>query len=227
MNEVSVIITVYNGKTYLAKAIESVISQTVKAQEIIVVDDGSTDGSGDIVKNFPMVNYIIQKNMGVAAARNSGITEARNEFIAFLDHDDFFPNNKIELSLAHFKQNPELDVVRGLYECYFDTPEMEQKYSNLINLTKNNHGVLMGTALFRRSIFDKIGLFDITLAAADDVDLWIRLNAQANVKNINEICLYYRQHMNNTMKTVDYAKRNAMSLIKIVNRKIQNERGIK
>ena len=227
MNEVSVIITVYNGEKYISQAIESIINQTVSASEIIVIDDGSIDSTREIINHYPQVKYFYQKNMGVSAARNRGIKEARCEFLTILDHDDFFPKNKIELIMPHFIQNPELDVVRGLYECHFETPEMEKMFTRLTNISKNHHSVLLGTAVFKRSIFDKVGLFDTNLKSAEDVDIWIRLNAHAKVKNINELCLYYRQHIDSTMKVSDFARHNAMNLIEIVKRKIQNERGIK
>src|SRR4029079_2498347 len=103
---VSVIVPVYNGERYLREALESVFAQTYRAIEVIVVDDGSPDDSGTIGQSFPEVRYIHQTNQGVAAARNNGIEAARGEFFAFLDQDDLWVPEKLNVQVEYFLGHP-------------------------------------------------------------------------------------------------------------------------
>src|SRR4028118_1349040 len=112
--QVSVIIPAYNGDRYIAQAVESVISQTYKNWEIIVVDDGSTDDTRQALQPyFDRIRYVYQENQGVAAARNRGIQESRGELIAFLDQDDFFLSDKLAGQVALFDAQPSLGIVNS------------------------------------------------------------------------------------------------------------------
>jgi glycosyltransferase involved in cell wall biosynthesis len=105
---VSVIIPVYNGARFLRAALESVLAQTYRNFEVIVVDDGSVDDSGVIAQSFPEVRYIHQTNQGVAAARNHAIEVARGEYFAFLDQDDLWTADKLKLQIAYLLSHPEV-----------------------------------------------------------------------------------------------------------------------
>ena len=112
---ISVIIPVYNCDRYLAQAIESVLAQTYQPMEIIVVDDGSTDNSGAVAKNFgSSVRYYFHDNSGLGATRNRGIELAQGNFLAFIDADDLWVENKLSHQIAAFETNPQLDIVFGL-----------------------------------------------------------------------------------------------------------------
>ena len=115
-NLVSVIIPVYNGELYLDEAIESALGQPYRPIEVIVVDDGSTDGSAEVAKQFdsPM-RYCFQPNAGLGAARNKGISLAQGSFFAFLDADDLWLENKLTRQMALFDKNPELDKDRFVF----------------------------------------------------------------------------------------------------------------
>src|SRR5215203_2881736 len=111
---VSAIIPVYNSERYLAEAIESVLVQTYPSHEIIVVDDGSIDGSAQVAKRFgSAVRYVFQRQAGVGAARNHGVELAEGRFFAFLDADDLWTKDKLQLQLAAFAADPELEAVFG------------------------------------------------------------------------------------------------------------------
>lgn len=119
---VSVIIPVLNCEQYLAQAIESVLAQTYHPVEIVVVDDGSTDKSGEVAKGFasPEVRYVYQPNSGIGAARNTGTKLAQGSFLAFLDADDFWLPDKLYLQMAFFDEDDNLDMVFGQVSEYYD-----------------------------------------------------------------------------------------------------------
>ena len=111
---ISVIAPVYNGENYLSQSIESVLKQTYKNIEIIVVDDGSTDKTADLVKTYlnqPNIRYIYQKNGGHGSALNTGVSSATGEFLSFIDHDDLWDHRKLQLQLQAFVDNADLDIV--------------------------------------------------------------------------------------------------------------------
>ena len=228
--KVSVVIPVFNGQNFITAAIESVINQSAGVSEILVIDDGSTDNTVLEVQKFPQVRYIYQSNSGVSAARNLGIEKAKGEYIAFLDHDDRFFPNKIEICMNYFNQDPQIDVVRGLFELDFDNDETKKIFSNIYrkqngedSLAKfqNTHGVLLGAAIFKRQILLDIGGFDVSLKLAEDVDLWLSLlRHKANICNIPEVCLYYRQHSHSMTKSNGYAALNSKSILEVLHKNV-------
>ncbi len=108
---VSVIVPVYNGERYLTKTIQSVLTQDYQPIEIIVVDDGSTDRTAEIVRAQPNIHYIYQNNRGVSAARNTGIAAAQGEFLAFLDADDMWVPQKLSVQVSYLTQHPDVGFV--------------------------------------------------------------------------------------------------------------------
>ena len=117
---VSVIIPVYNGKKFIEEAIKSVFMQNYDPMEIIVVDDGSTDDTSCIVQSFKDVRYIYQPNQGVAAARNTGIHNSRGELIAFLDADDYWPSNKLDLQVDCLLKHPHVGYTLGMQRNFLE-----------------------------------------------------------------------------------------------------------
>ena len=123
---ITVIIGAYNAERYLAEAIDSVLAQTHPRLELIVVDDGSTDGTGDVAEAYgDPVRCIRQENGGMAAARNRAVPEARGDYLAFLDADDRFPPDKLAGQLAVFEADPDLDVVYG-HVTEFLSPDLDE-----------------------------------------------------------------------------------------------------
>lgn len=174
--KISVIIPVYNTEKYLAEAIQSVLNQSLKPTEIIIVDDGSTDGSVSVVKTFgDKVNLLLQpKNMGCGVARNRGIAEAQGEYLAFLDADDFWPENKLEIQLAYLQSHPEADMVFGMTE-QFISPELPTEHqSKLRGELKKMPGYLAGPMLIKKETFVKVGLFNEKLELGEFIDWFSR-----------------------------------------------------
>jgi glycosyltransferase involved in cell wall biosynthesis len=182
---VSIIIPVFNCERYLAEAIESVLAQTYRPLEIIIVDDGSTDGSADVAKGFadPQIRYCYQPNSGQGAARNRGTNLARGSFLAFLDADDVWLTDKLALQIAALEGNPELDAVFG-YVSQFHSPELgahletETRHSG-----KSMPGYLPSTMLIKRDSFFRVGPFATNWRIAEWLD-WYSKAVEKGLKSL-------------------------------------------
>jgi glycosyltransferase involved in cell wall biosynthesis len=180
---VSVIIGVYNGAPYIAEAIESVLAQTTAVWELIVVDDGSIDGSGAIAAGYGApVRCITQKHIGMAAARNRAVQEATGDFFAFLDADDRFRLDKLERQLSVFRDDPELDVIYGHVTEFF-SPDLDPAARELLRAP--NDDVPWPTPnlmLIKRASFLRVGLFSTELKVGIGVD-WCARAAESRLKS--------------------------------------------
>lgn len=184
---VSIIIPAYNAGKYVKEAVDSALAQTYKDIEVIVVDDGSTDGTRKILEPYisgGKIKYLRQANKGLSGARNMGIRNAKGEYIALLDADDAFSPEKIEKQVAHLKANPACDVSYcGLYHFWDEEPDklfkLDYKYYSgkdvLPNLLKRSF-IAPVTVVFRRAVFDRYGFFSERIKQfAEDWELWLRL----------------------------------------------------
>ncbi|MGL5059128.1 MAG: glycosyltransferase [Microcoleus sp.] len=205
---VSVIIPTYNSAAYIVKAIESVFNQTYKNWEIIVVDDGSTDNTGEVLAPYlDLIQYIYQDNQGAAAARNRACEAAKGEFLAFLDADDLFLPEKLEKQIACFDADPTLDLVQTgwvivgkngewIYEV---TPWKEEPKLDLAAFVFYK-SVRPSAMLLRREWWERIGGFDGRFPPTEDLDFVLRLAVKGcNCVWLKEILTCYRQHENNLM----------------------------
>lgn len=196
---VSVVIGVYNCAHYLGEAIESVLNQTHTNLELIVVDDGSTDGSGAVADAYGHpVRCVRQPNGGMAAARNRALPETQGSFLAFLDADDRFPARKLEQQLAVFDADPELDVVYG-HVTEFVSPDIDDEARAL--LREPVHDVPWPTPnlmLVRRDSFDRVGPFAEELKVGIGVD-WHARSCEAGLRSVTPpiLALERRLHADN------------------------------
>ncbi|MEJ2316038.1 MAG: glycosyltransferase family A protein [Gammaproteobacteria bacterium] len=185
---VSVIIPTYNRVRTLPRALDSVLAQTRAIDEIIVVDDGSTDSTVDLVLgNYPQVKLLQQSNLGVSAARNHGIKEASSDWIALLDSDDRWLPTKLEAQFALVKQRPDHRL------CHTEEIWIRNgKRVNQMHKHRKSGGhiynqclplcvISPSSVLMHRTLFEEIGLFDETLPACEDYDLWLRVCAREPV----------------------------------------------
>lgn len=209
----SVIMAVCNGKNFIKKALQSLIENFTVNDELILVDDNSTDNTVDIIKNFlgSKINYTIirlKKNIGPTKARNIALKKANGKFITFLDHDDYFPKNRLENHLKIFIKYKHVDVVRGFAKFIFMNKKLlklsreENKYNKRIT----SFGIIKGSELFgalsfRKKIFDKINL-NSKFKYGEDTDLILKLIIQGyKFYNQKKIALFYRIHgKNRTLK---------------------------
>lgn len=198
----SVVIPTYNRAELIPRAIDSALEQTFPAHEILVVDDGSTDNTESVVKKYgEPVRYIKQKNAGVSAARNNGIQEAKGNVIAFLDSDDDWRPEKIQLQAECFEEHDVSVCVtdsleKGGPHSGKTTFEKSILYDKLRNsgpvldafpLIVQQNFINLSTAVVKKECFDKVGLFDESLKATEDTDLWLRLSVHYKFGIVHQI----------------------------------------
>lgn len=196
---VSVIIPVFNGECYLDEAIQSVLAQTYCPMEVIVVDDGSTDGSANILKNYgSAIRYYYQPNLGQAVAMNQGINLAHGDYLAFLDADDLWTVNKTMLQINAFKINPDVDIVAGYIKQFF-SPELDESFTKKIKcLTELMPGRTLKAMLAKREVFDCIGLFETNWDVGVEMSWHLRaIEAGLNVMMLPELVFLRRIHESN------------------------------
>ena len=195
---VSVLIPCYNYGRYLPEALESVRAQTFTDYEIIVADDGSEDETRSICEGCEDVRYLPLPHGGVSAARNAAIQAAKGEFIAFLDADDQWRPEKLQLQVEYMDAHPEVSLLYCRYENYTDLPEqdMSSQREELLGRVINDS---MVTALIRRELFERYGLFDTALPFAEDTE-WlyrVRLTRPECIAHLDQVLYRRRVHTDN------------------------------
>lgn len=180
MSKISVVVPVHDRRSMLVEALDSIRNQTLPADEIIVVDDGSTDGSGARAGEIPGVFVARQERQGVAAARNAGIRLCSNDLIAFLDSDDLWHPAKLEKQSAYMDSNREIllshtDEIWMRKGCRVNPGARYAKAGgDVFARCLEVCFIAASTVLVRREIFDRIGWFDETFPACEDYDFWLR-----------------------------------------------------
>jgi len=191
--KVSIIIPTYNQSQYLEEAIESVLNQTYKNIEIIIVDDGSTDNTSEVVKSFDnKIIYIQQKNKGASGARNTGIKKANGQYIAFLDADDMWLKNKLEKQIEFIQNNPEIGLLgTGCYQMIDMSKMIHKKIFPAKNeilqkdLIKYNP-FIQSSVMIKKDVFNHIDLYDEKFKESEDYDLWLRIAQKYKVANLEQ-----------------------------------------
>ena len=194
---ISVIIPVYNGEQYLSEAIESVLAQTYRPIEIIIVDDGSTDGSADIARGFhDTIRYVFQPNSGPSAARNTGLKIATGKVISFIDADDLWSTDKLSSQIELMDNNLSAEIVLGHLQ-FLLYRNADDKHGWTVS-SDPQLALNLGAGIFRKSAFDKVGLFDEMLRYGDDWDWFMRARELGLQILIDEgVTLFYRRHRHN------------------------------
>jgi glycosyltransferase involved in cell wall biosynthesis len=211
---ISVIIPTYNSAEYLPGAVESIRKQTVPPQEIIIVDDGSTDHTKQVVEKFKNdITYIHQKNSGPASARNRALKEVKGNYITFLDADDLWHPQKLENQIGKFRKINDLGITLG-----FSFQDEFRSISDINPVKAKLHAkfiLLLGSGLIKRSVFEEVGNFDEDLIIGDDTDWFIRAREKGILISIQrELVLYYRSHNESLMKKRDVYRRSVFQLLK-------------
>jgi glycosyltransferase involved in cell wall biosynthesis len=211
---ISVIIPVYNGEAFLADAISSILRQHYDPLEIVVVDDGSTDGSAIIAKSFPNVVYVYQENKGHQVARNCGLQMAKGNMISFLDADDLWSDDKLELQLSCFKKNPSTEIVVG-YTQRMQLLNVKDGKHEFRNYSDPVLGMSFTASLIRKSAFDKVGLIDEKFRQCDDWD-WFMRAKELNVSMVvhKEVITFYRRHDDNMTNQITSGNHYTMMMLK-------------
>lgn len=212
---ISVVMAVYNGAAFLRGALECVRRQTYPRLELIVVDDGSTDESGDIAKSFSPAHYVHQPNRGIAASRNRGVALASGELLAFLDQDDIWAEDKIARQFDYLKDHPDVAIVLAKERLVFAEGYHSSYWANHRLMAEDHVSVVPGAWLVRKRLFDEVGPFDGSFKIADDFD-WLNrvLDAGAQYGVVEETLLFKRLHDTNASSRIDVARAEILALMR-------------
>ena len=193
IGNISVVIPTYNRRQTIGRSIDSILNQTLFPSEIIVVDDGSTDGTSDYIQsNFPSIRLLQQPNKGVSSARNMGIRSSNSDWVALLDSDDEWFPKKLEKQVMALSQNldikfchtEEIWIRNGVR---VNQMKKHQKYGgHIFNKCLDMCRISPSSVLFHRSILDDVGYFDKDQKVCEDYDLWLRITAKYPVLYIDE-----------------------------------------
>lgn len=213
--KISVILPAYNAGKYIGEALQSIINQTVPVHEIIVVDDGSTDHTKEVVSNFP-VRYIYQTNKGTAAALNTGIEQSSGDYLAFLDADDIWMPQRLYLQLQAFEKDPSLDMVFGFMQ-QFISPELSVDEQNKIevNTTAIMVGIHKSAWLIKRHAFMSVGLFTGGFLLEEFTD-WYARSKEKSLREfvVKEVVAKRRIHQSNTSRVQKELKKDYPRILK-------------
>jgi glycosyltransferase involved in cell wall biosynthesis len=217
---VSVIIPAYNAYGFIGQAIESVINQDYGKLEVIIIDDGSTDGTLEYARSFgDRIIVLEQANAGPAAARNHGVSVARGEFLAFLDADDVWVPGKLAAQVTYLVDNPDVGIVYGRFLRWvahdnglFGPPPLEDNSAQDEVIISDKSGwlypellldsiVWICTATIRRQIWESLGGLDEILRIGEDWDFFIRASRCCRITQLNRLVAYYRIHKQSTTNT--------------------------
>lgn len=232
---ISAVIPTYNNAAYILRAIASIHAQTFLVDEIIVIDDGSSDNTEHVIASVPNVRYFRQSNSGPSAARNRGVEMATGEWIAFLDADDEWTPNKIKLQLEALDKHPELALIAS------DMAEIDENNRILVPSVLAQHGLLAdfetwngapipaalahlvkknfiptGTVLVRRDLIRAIGGFNQDIRYGEDLLLWARIAARHPIACLPVVTMRRRRHDNNVTRNLTPLMRDLTRVMRLL-----------
>jgi len=220
---VSVVMPVFDRERLVAEALRSIVAQRHDALEIVVVDDGSSDATPEVVRAFDgPIRYVHQAHAGVAAARNRGLDEARGRWITFLDSDDVWLDGMLASALRHLTTPPNSPIVHGraqivrMSDAGGHRPRFRADTAAL-------HRPLLGSMVFDRSCFEKVGRFDAALKRSEDIDWFARAEELGvEAQRVDEVWLLYRVHATNVTNDIPAT---TSSIVASVKRALDRRRG--
>jgi len=223
MLNISAVIPTYNNAAFIKDAVLSIQHQTPPVTEIIIVDDGSTDNTQQIIQQLEgNIHYIRQQNRGPSAARNAGIKAAKGEWIAFLDADDQWTKDKLEKQIRALQNSPELKLIAGdMSEIDVDNQVLDasvlnkhhflEKFSALngkpvphafIELLRKNF-IPTGTVLIKKDILLEAGLFNDNIRYGEDLELWAKVASRHPITCLPDVLMLRRQHGSNSTQSAE------------------------
>jgi len=208
--KVSVIVPTYNCGTWLAECLQSVLKQSQRPDEIIVIDDGSTDNTVEIVQKYlPEIMFIQQENQGQAAARNNAAAKATGDWLAFLDADDVWLPHKMERQLEYLRQNPRFSmIVSDMFEGADPESKTKSLFSKFADIEEGkifgrllrSSYIFPSTMLIKKSVFDQYDGFDNSLRFMEDTDLYMKIARDHEIGVIKEQLVFRRRHSTSISK---------------------------
>ena len=212
---IAVIMPVRNGGSYLAEAIQSVLTQEYPEIELMVVDDGSTDGSGDVARALGCSRVLETPGIGPAGARNAGIQASQSELLLLLDADDLAGPYTLQTMVDALLRTPDAGFVQGFIQNFTAKPDGTRDI-----FTRPYRFINLGSCLWRRSVFETVGRFDESLRLGEDHDLFMRC-WERDIPRVlvDSVTLYYRRHAGNMTRGVD--KSTGFGLIPVYRKRIE------
>ncbi len=209
--KVSVIIPVFNGAAWLHESIGSVLGQSRIVDEIIAVDDGSTDDSPAILASYgDRLTVVHQENRGVAVARNTALTRATGEVITFLDQDDLWPVERTAVMVNELRADPQIAVVAGVVEILYERTTPPE-----YDIGPAHREFLLGSLAVRAEVFQKLGPFNTNVGYSDDTDFWLRrIEAGTRTRYLDKVSLIYRMHDGNTSANRAVGNQNLLAALR-------------
>lgn len=217
-NLLSIVIPTYNSEKYIAATIESLFRQNYSPMEIIVVNDGSTDNTLSVLEKFgEKITVITQENKRQAAARNTGLRQAKGNIIGMIDADDVWPDDHVSSLLPFLTRESEYDMARGMTQF---VKEVDGKFETIDEPIFFE--AVVGACLYKKSAIEKVGLFDETMSHGEDFDWEIR-RKESGIKEmrIPKVTLLYRRHESNETNSSEAIKIGQMLALK---RKLARQR---
>jgi len=220
--DVSIIIPLYNGQSFLKECMDSIFSQSLAPKEVIVIDDGSTDKSSEIVHQYSDIKYLKTENKGVANARNEGIFRSASNWIAFLDQDDYWTPDSLKIRFDFLQRNNQAKIITGKQSWFLDGLDCRPPWVKENQLKENLDGYLLGCVIVKKDLFIKYGLFDTAFRYASDFDWFFRLkDGNEEFFHVNEIVLKKRIHQKNESR---HAEASLNELTAAIHRSILRKR---
>ncbi len=223
---VTCVIPVHDGAAHLAEAIDSVLGQTRPPAEVIVVDDGSTDGTPEVAASYgDRIRYVRQENRGPAAARNRGAGLADGEILTFLDADDIWDEVKLERQSEHFEARPELDLCWAHAQNFW-TEEVTEEARQMEDHPRSRPvpGYVTGTLAIRRELFHALGGLDEGREHTDTMDFCLRARRAGAVSELlPDILLYRRLHASNRSR--QHRERSLDEFFELIHTDLEQRRG--
>ena len=205
---ISVVVVTYNRAQFLKDALDSIKRQTFKDYEIILVDDGSTDNTKEIVEMYEGIRYIYQEHAGISKARNTAVKVARGKWIATLDSDDLWQERKLQKQVNYLRTHPDCRIIYTAVRNFTDVPEhsLNERQRELFHTFIS---WCLPSALIDAKLFDEIGMFDESLACGEDTDWNLRLRFyKINMEHCIDEVLYFRRIHNSNISETQKNMRN-------------------
>ena len=228
--EVSVVIVCYNQAAYLPDAIQSVVGQTYRNFDVVLVDDGSTDNTAEIARGFREVHYMCQPNRGLAAARNMGLKATSGRYVVFLDADDRLLPNALESGLACFRGDSSCGFVFGKFRNLFVDGSTLPPESNCAQLSKDYYWHFLqrnlvgmnATVMYSREVLESVGGFNEQLRACEDYELYLRIARHWKVDQHPAVVAEYRQHATNMSRDNMFMLRAVLRVLRMERRHVKD-----
>ncbi len=202
--KVSVLMPAYNSEKYISEAIESILNQTFKDFEFIIIDDCSTDKTWNIIQKYEKQDSRItavknEKNMGIPINRNKLVSMAKGKYVVWQDSDDISVVNRIERQYAFMEKNPDVGICGGWLQFFNEKGVLAlQKYERSDDKLRKKifrySPVSQGVAMIRKTVFDRVGKYDEHIKQAEDLDMTFRIGQYYSFANVQAILLRYRRH---------------------------------